>query len=743
MNCSPKKLLLLSAILFSTQAHSAEPSTVTVPLDEYMKLVTKDLIAKPTLPSLTVVETAQISGDFGKSLKIRFSGSSMGERKASERLMELNDQYSLTDCSGSAFLKAEGSNLSLIPRADKFNIECNVDVLKWTDLNLTVYNVLSLKSSVKGIKTRIQGRSGVQKTVFFEVPLTELQPVIGDISVVARFRIVVLPEAQNFNYNLELNNPNRGTKAFTIPLLNGESIRRVDFAGRWEEKKDQVIFQVEPGTKRVVIEGALTKKGFTSPFKDSRQYLMIENHPNLQLDLKTSARRVSASDAGLRESFASARTYQINSSETFTWTARTLEIFFSPSLAINSANYRYHLPQEGHPMVQAHFNVENRGVPELPLKVPGKPLYLEVAGRPQVLTKDADGNLLIQLPTGNQSFLVQYEAPSEVNGTFSSISDELIKPAFLISNVSVSVGSGSARGLLLAKGLGEWSSTINWHSLGYVAVAFLLVAFFFGRNLPTSARWTLATMSSLYLFFRPWNFSTFLWLMVFLWAFRNRAMIIDFLRGIYDRLEVVNTWNWKQWARFGGLVFAAWLFFFFLSNSQRHFGNLAGSFDDSRRARGNFASDAPAEPSMLPAAPARKSKNEKVSSMLGKKSDMRQHEDLGAMEESEAQIIGGAGAMTSNFGMDEDKTMSTDSINAAAAIGSDWQGLPAPISIPASTQEFYFSQELLKADQSIKVSGVTILNRWLHPLQWIFIFAGLCFVFIHRNSYRNWLKGNA
>ena len=731
-------LALFSGLHIGVQA--AEPSSVTLSLEEYMKLVTKDLVKKPELPSLTVVEEALLSGEFGKSLKIRFSGSSIGERKASERLIDLNDNYSLTSCTGSAFLKAEGSSVSLFPRADKFSLECEIEVSKWQDLTLTAYNVLSLKSNVKGIKTRIQGQSGVQKTVYFEVPLTELQPVIGDISVVARFRIVVLPEAQNFTYNLELNNPNRGSKTFDFPLQNGESIRRVDFAGKWEEKKDHVIFQVEPGVKRVSIEGALGNKGFTSPFKEARQYLMIENHPNLQLDLKTNARRISASDAGLRESFASARTFQLNPADSLAWTARTLEIFFSPSLAINSANYRYHLPQEGHPMVQARFNVENRGVPELPLKVPGKPLYLEVAGRPQVLTKDADGNLLVQLPTGNQDFFVQYEAPPEVKGSVSGIRDELVKPAFLISNVSVGVGSGVARGLYFAKGLGDWQSAVNWNSLAYALVMFLITGFVFARTLPKNPRWALSLILATYIFVRPWNLSDALWALVLIWAIRNRSQILVVLQSIYKKFQVVDTWTWAQWKKIVAPALALFGLFILYNLAVPNFHRLQGRMMDKDSASSDaMNSPGAAAPAML----AREESSKKAMAVGGmafgksKEFDSRSRDSKQEVaEESLAQDMeGGFG-----WGMSADAP-AENYATSPTGVGSDWQGLPAPISIPDSVEEYYFSQQLLKADQPILIGGFTVMKRWSNSLHWFLILLALGLIAGYRKDYREWIKG--
>jgi hypothetical protein len=710
-----KKHLSYAAFFLAALAHAEIPqpiSSVTVPLKEYLELVTRDLIKKPDLPSLTIVEDATLVGDYGKNLKIRFSGSSMGERKSSERLLDLTETFSVQNCKGTAFLKSENGGLSLFPRNDKFTLECDLEVSKWQDFRITVYNTLSLQVDVKGIKNRIQGQAGIQKTVFFEVPLTELQPVIGDISAVGRYRVTVLPEAQNFIYNLDLNNPNRGTKPFEFPLKNGESIRRIDAAFRWEEKKDRIIFQVEPGAKHAVIEGALTNKSFEAPLKEARQYLMIENHPNLQLEMKTAARRISASDASLREGFAASKTYLIGAADTFSWTARQLEIFFSPSLAISSANYNYHLPQAGSPMVQARFSVENRGVPELPLKIPGKPLYLEVAGQPQVLTKDADGNLLVQLPTGSQEIFVQYEAPGEVKGTLSHVSDVLAKPPFLISQVNVSVGSGVARGLMFARSLSDYRSAIDWNALGISLFFFLIIYFFVGRSLAKKARILLALVSAAYLFFNPWRLDTLICFFGLILIFRNRHGIGRAIRSFIAKLQVLESWNWKQWLRVVpvlGLLFVVYVLATLAVPNYHTY---------SRRSR---SEEYAAPQSKMPG-------RKDLSAQLAKTSK--------AFDEVDSPAEGGS------FESAVAAAPSVEMESAMTDVGTDWQGLPAPITIPPSVEEYFFTQELLKAETPIQVSGITLLKRWTDVLRWFLLILSVVLLTMNRDPYSRWLKGS-
>jgi hypothetical protein len=211
--------LSIIAALVASQALAIESSQVTLPLDKYL-----ELIKKPEDPSQTMIYSAQLSGDYKKSLNLKISGAAMGKRVVSDGFLAIDQRYALEDCKGTALLQVKDGQIALFPKADRFDVECRVRVEKWDDLQITFSNVLSVSASVKGVNSRTVALGSLQTRISFEPPLSEIQPVIGDISVVARYRITVLPEAQRFQYHLDLTNPNRATKAFEFALVNGESI---------------------------------------------------------------------------------------------------------------------------------------------------------------------------------------------------------------------------------------------------------------------------------------------------------------------------------------------------------------------------------------------------------------------------------------------------------------------------------------------------------------------------------------
>jgi hypothetical protein len=66
--------------------------------------------------------------------------------------------------------------------------------------------------------------------------------------------------------------------------------------------------------------------------------------------------------------------------------------------------------------------VNNQGTPEIGFAVPGTPTYLEVNGQPQVLYKSPEGKLLLQVPQGLSSVMLQYRSDRKAGIVFTTSS---------------------------------------------------------------------------------------------------------------------------------------------------------------------------------------------------------------------------------------------------------------------------------------------------------------------------------
>jgi hypothetical protein len=701
--------LSIIAALVASQALAIESSQVTLPLDKYL-----ELIKKPENPSQTMIYSAQLSGDYKKSLNLKISGAAMGKRVVSDGFLAIDQRYALEDCKGTALLQVKDGQIALFPKADRFDVECRVRVEKWDDLQIIFSNVLSVSASVKGVNSRTVALGSLQTRISFEPPLSEIQPVIGDISVVARYRITILPEAQRFQYHLDLTNPNRATKAFEFALVNGESIQRVAAPFKYDEKKDRIIFYAEPGQKHITIDGTLIGKTFKPALTQARQYLMIENHPNLTLDLKSAGRRISASDAGMRESFTAAKTFLLEGQQGFSWEARKLEIFYSPSLAVSSADYRVHVPLSGKPMVLARYNFENRGVPELPLEVPGTPLYLEVGGQPQVLTKDKDGKLLIQMPTGSQNVYLQYSLDRDVSGAVAGLNATLAKPQFLISNVSVSLGADQNRQLVMGRSLESWRSLVSTQKL-ITALLLGLCAFVVFQKTGRSLQTTLIAMWMLGGFARPGRFTELLLLLFVVAAIRNRQKLLGWMRGVQG-VRI----NLRQALGLGALALVAIVLLLGLKSAFRQ--------SPQPMYEGTFGSVGAVTNSKSAMAPPAARQNY-------------------AAKESMARSAGGGDRPEASLGMVVGDVAELDAIGSAPApleepvstVSNDWQGLPAPISVPEASQSVYFSQQMLEPGTPIAIRGLTVQAKWAQIFSLVVAIGLGLMLYRRRDEIRRWL----
>jgi hypothetical protein len=114
-----------------------------------------------------------------------------------------------------------------------------------------------------------------------------------------RYRITILPNQNNFEYAFVFDNPNRGRVETAIPLANNEAIRAVNTSNAYREEDKTVKVELLPGTNQVQIVGTLSGEHFRTPLPFDEQYLVVENHPMLNVTVQTAAKRISPKDTGV------------------------------------------------------------------------------------------------------------------------------------------------------------------------------------------------------------------------------------------------------------------------------------------------------------------------------------------------------------------------------------------------------------------------------------------------------------
>lgn len=659
---------MLSTLLFSfALAHAAEPvSTVTIPVTEYLEL--KRVNEKSWLTSL---EEARVSGDWGKRLQITFVGAMTGKPEAIP-VLETVPGMSLSGCSGAGLLKVADNSIQLLPTAPRFKLTCDLDV-KGNEggFTLTVLNALVVKADVRGAEGMPVGEDVNRRQIRFErtepTRAVASDPVNDKPSFQARYQISVTPEETKFQYTILAHNPARTPKAFELKFPNKEVVGAVVTGNAYENADGGLRLKLLPGDSQIRVSGRLPEPAFVSPLGgQGLEHLLIDNHPLLSLDVTGGARRVSPKDAGMRASFASARAYMLGPNDKFAWEKKTLSSFAALSYAVTSAAYTYYASTQSSALVEADFRIDNQGTPEIPVKVPGRATYLEVNGVPQTLTKDADDNLLLRLPSGGgQNVIVQYQAEGAATRAIASVSETLARPPALMSNVSVALQVPRSRGHVFASSLDDVYSRLNRGEV--IASLVVFVAFFAllgAMGWTRGARWVCALAIGSFTLMVPDFVVGTLVAALAMW-------------GVHHRRRVRLPTTWRGWIAAG--VVALFAGVFLVPNLQR-FGEFEGAI-------GSFE---PARP-------------------MPKKAMRARGEALGS---------GGGGAdygAAADLELAEEKAIPPPPAMMAAAPAadepaSDYQGLPARITMPGDGYTLNFNAGMLDADGAVRLRFVTVAD---------------------------------
>jgi hypothetical protein len=392
-------LLIAAAPLYS------QGSTVTMPLKEY-----ESLLKSTEKESLTILESINVSGSMRqKSLQLNVKGRSTG-KLAKVPLLKLNGQFALSDCRGDALLSPEPGGVFLVPLKDAFTLTCSVGLPEQEKIEMEFLSpTLRVSHEIQEGDVILQDSTSGGTTLVISslagVPTRQLREPIGT----GRYRLSILPNQDNFEYTFVFDNPNRSRVETAIPLVNNEAIRTVKTSNAYREEDKTLKVELLPGTNQVQIAGTFSGEHFRTPLPFEEQYLVIENHPMLNVTVQTEARRISPKDTGVSYTYRSAQGFLLAANDELNWGIQKMQVFSTLGYSISHAQYLAFVPAAGHPVVEARITVDNQGMPQMNLDIPGRPLYLEIDGTPQLLYKDEKSNLKIPLSPGTQNIAIQYE----------------------------------------------------------------------------------------------------------------------------------------------------------------------------------------------------------------------------------------------------------------------------------------------------------------------------------------------
>ncbi len=398
--------LLVALLLAQSEAVPAPRSEVTIPLEEYERLHKLD-----QRPSVTVIDLLRVEGSFARrDLAVTFSGRASGTLPTAEVLTA--GGLRLHSCEGDAFVsRADSGAFALTPLATRFRARCRLAVDGSDRLEAeTTPAVLEVEAAVQDgeLVAAPSGAGGRSFSVVRAIAgaKEDLPP-----SVAGRYRVTLLPEETRFVYRLDVHNPSRGHRRFTVTLRDTEHVESVDAPVAWDAGKGAYAFDLPPGETTLSLKGRITTASFVPPVKANVQYLIMETHPLIRLEVTTSAKRVGVGETGLSPDYRGAQAFLLDGEGEVAWTATRLEALKTAGLALDELEQVFFLGADGKARGEASFAIDNQGAPALALSSAGEPTFASVGSEPAFLTRDAEGRLFLPLAQGRQSVVVQDVRP--------------------------------------------------------------------------------------------------------------------------------------------------------------------------------------------------------------------------------------------------------------------------------------------------------------------------------------------
>ena len=408
---APRPVLALLLALFvpslpglaAPQAPDGGPR-VTLPLSEY-----EQLRKLREAPSLTVVDTLKVSGSFSaRTLGLSVSGRSSGTLPAAT-LLESVEGAALAGCDGSALVsRGDGAAYTLTPLGSRFEVRCRLVPSSGDRLSFVAGKAVLFPEGDVADGEFLPGPDPGDGTR----PFTVVRRIAAAGEALAptatgRYRIKLLPDETRFRWTIEVRNPNRGRAPFDVVLGSGERVQEVVAPGPYDVKEGRTRFDLPPGDGTIVLTGTLAGSEFRPPVAAALSYLLLESHPLLKAEVKTTARRVSPQETGLPREFRGGQAFLLGRGDAFGWSATRLEALRATSYAVRSTKQTLFVPADGPVLGETLFELDNQGASDLALPSSPEPTYAAFGDEAVFLTKNAKGELWLPLASGTQALLLQ------------------------------------------------------------------------------------------------------------------------------------------------------------------------------------------------------------------------------------------------------------------------------------------------------------------------------------------------
>jgi hypothetical protein len=396
-----------AAVRSETPDASASPR-VTLPLSEY-----EQLRKLREASSLTVVDALKVTGGFAsRSLALTLSGRSSGSFPAAV-VLESVEGAALAGCDGTALVaRGDGSAYTLTPLGPRFEVRCRLVPFSGDRLSLVAGKAVLFPEGDVTDGEFLPGPDAGDGTRPFTVvrriatPGEALPP-----TATGRYRVTLFPDETRFRWTIEVRNPNRGRAPFDLVLASGERVQEVVAPGPYDVRDGRTRFDLPPGDGTIVLTGTLAGAEFRAPVETALSYVLLESHPLLRAEARTTAKRVSPQETGLPREYRGGQAFLLGKGEAFSWSATRLEALRATSYAVRSTKQTLFVPVDGPVLGETLFELDNQGASEVALSATPEPTYAAFGGEAVFLTKNAKGELWLPLASGPQALLLQSRQP--------------------------------------------------------------------------------------------------------------------------------------------------------------------------------------------------------------------------------------------------------------------------------------------------------------------------------------------
>jgi hypothetical protein len=421
---------------------SADP-TVAIPLEQYEQLMHRTVPKEPR--ALTVVDAVHVGGSLAKGVTLSLEGRAFGSRPD---VGVIDGAVGLEGCKqdGVVLSRNAASQIVVTPLADRFSARCRLSLWGAGPWSFRTVGVVDVSGAVPDGSLQVHEVADGATELELSPPQPKIAPVAETelpASVVGRYRVTLQPGETRFRWELAAHNPNPRAIRFALSPRSGESIERVETTAPHEVTSDGWSIDLPSGDTQLVATGVMTGTRFEPPVDGAGQFVLVDVHPLLHVDVSTDAKRISPAETGLTAEFRASQALLLARGQQLSWTETMLDTLPSARYTVSALQNTYFVGPEGTVDGVSEITLQNEGADQLPLPMRSTPRSATIARKPVPLTSSKDGELRLPLAQGLNEIHVQHRGALKTGWGFATGTLEVPGVGAEASSASLELRSGN------------------------------------------------------------------------------------------------------------------------------------------------------------------------------------------------------------------------------------------------------------------------------------------------------------